>query len=70
LTACVYESTGKYFSLDRFDLAASEVYLPAECAMTIVDSVDEWPDRAHKYMPRNYEIGVRNQILAAVKLKG
>lgn len=63
ITAYAEFVSGKFFDINRFDLAASEVHMSPECAMQIVDSCDDWPDRLHGYSPRSFEVKLREEIL-------
>lgn len=62
LTAYVEATTGKFFDIDRFDLAASEVFMSAEVANQIVDSADDHPDRVSGYIPKGYEKALRKDL--------
>jgi hypothetical protein len=62
LTALVESQTGRFFDMDRFDLAASEIFMTAECAMQIVDASDEWPDKMSGYISKSYEKGLRREL--------
>jgi hypothetical protein len=63
ITAHVKSATGRYFAEDRFDLAASLVFMDSQCAILVVDAADEWPDRPSGYEPKPYELKVRNKLL-------
>lgn len=63
LTAVVESLTGKFFEMDRFDLAATEIGMSPDSAMQIVDACDDWPDRLHGYFPKLYESKLREDII-------
>lgn len=63
LTALVENLTGKYFEMDRFDVAAAAVEMSPNCVLQIIDACDEWPDRLHGYTPKKYEQKLRDDIL-------
>jgi len=63
LTAYVKEVTGSVVSLERFDKAASLVYLTSDLASQIIDACDEWPSRGSGYKPRKGEKETRRRLL-------
>jgi hypothetical protein len=63
ITAYVFSRTGRYFAPDRFDLAASAVFMGSQCAIQIADAADEWPDRLTDYQVKPYELKIRNQLI-------
>jgi hypothetical protein len=68
LTAYAEYISGRFFDKNRFDLAASEICMSPECAIQIVDSCDDWPDRLHGYSPKIYEVKLREDILKACSI--
>lgn len=62
ITAVVESLTGRYFEMDRFDMAANEIQMSPECAVQILDACDDWPDRLHGYSPKGYELKLRDEI--------
>lgn len=65
LTALAEYLTGKYFEIDRFEVAADAIEMTPECAMQVTDASDEWPDRLHGYVPKNYERKIRDDLIQA-----
>ena len=63
ITAVAEYLTGKYFEMDRFDLAATEIGMSPEVATQILDACDDWPDRLHGYSPKPYELRLREDVL-------
>lgn len=68
LTAVASEAVGKYFSMERFEIAGGELYLPPELVINIIDATDDWPDRLTNYKPKGYEKNMRQQMLQTAKL--
>lgn len=63
LTAYVRETTGESVVLERFDKAASIIYMASDLASQIVDACDDWPLRSNGYKPRKGEKETRCKIL-------
>lgn len=68
LTAVASETVGRYFSMERFEIAGGELSLPPECVVNIIDATDDWPDRLTNYKPKGYEKNMRQQMLQSAKL--
>lgn len=69
LTAYVRETTGELVTLDRFDKAASIIYMTSDLASQIVDACDDWPLRSNGYKPRKGEKETRHKLLEICAIK-